>query len=646
VFALFDEAGVALKPNKCYLGYPSTTLLGQRVNSLGLATDKEKIEAIRQLRFPSTLRELETYLGLTGWLRQYVPYYSQIVAPLQARKTMMLRNAPSGNRRKKFTNANAVLSPSVAETNAFNTLQARLSQPTYLVHFNPSRRLYIDVDASKSYGFGSLIYHVKDEVDPISKDGKCLQFKRSDIEPIMLLSKSLTEAERRYWPTELEMAGLVWVVRKVRHLVEASPKTTIFTDHAAATSIAKQVHLSSANTDKLNLRLIRASQYLSQFDLDVRYRPGRIHLVPDALSRLLHGMEIANKEKPDDNVLDNVGSYHLTLVELSPTFKASLRRAYQEDPLWSRLLHLTKPVRTNPVPIDPTSTSGTKPPTSPPQSPIRFHSRDDLLYFRDTANGREKLCVPARLEKEVFRLAHDLQHHVGFHRAYERIAPNIYIRQLAKRLRTYIEHCPECQVNQTKRHRPYGSLQPIHAPPIPFYTITMDFVVALPEVNGVDALLTITDKFSKRVLLLPGHTTHTTEDWANITITSLLDHDWGIPAAIISDRDPKFLSSFWRAVFTKMGTSLLTSTAYHPQSDGQSERTNQVVEIALRYHASEHPEDAWTTVLPYLQATMNNSTNATTGQAPNEIIYGFKTRDVLGMLADLPPEDYTRLRQI
>jgi hypothetical protein len=70
---------------------------------LGLATAEQKLEAIRKLRFPDTLKELETYLGLTGWLRQYVPYYAQIVAPLQLRKTEMLRAAPTGSRRKDFT---------------------------------------------------------------------------------------------------------------------------------------------------------------------------------------------------------------------------------------------------------------------------------------------------------------------------------------------------------------------------------------------------------------------------------------------------------------------------------------------------------------------------------------------------------------
>jgi hypothetical protein len=125
-----------------------------------------------------------------------------------------------------------------------------------------------------------------------------------------------------------------------------------------------------------------------------------------------------------------------------------------------------------------------------------------------------------------------------------------------------------------------------------------------------------------------------------------MSHDWGIPSAIISDRDAKFLSSFWRTIFKQMGTKLLTSTAYHPQTDGASERTNQTVEVALRYHLTANPNDEWTAVLPFIQATLNNSTNASIGMAPNEALYGFRTRDALSLLCDLPAEDYSRMRQI
>ena len=99
--------------------------------------------------------------------------------------------------------------------------------------------------------------------------------------PIMFLSRGLNSAEKNYWPMELEVAGLVWVVKQIRHLIESTTQKTtiIFTDYSTSVSISKQTTLSTLNTDKLNLRLVRASQYLSMFKLDIRYKLGKRNVV-------------------------------------------------------------------------------------------------------------------------------------------------------------------------------------------------------------------------------------------------------------------------------------------------------------------------------------------------------------------------------
>ena len=276
---------------------------------------------------------------------------------------------------------------------------------------------------------------------------------------------------------------------------------------------------------------------------------------------------------------------------------------------------------------------------------IRFKLREGLVYYT-SGEGRERLCIPSAMEQEVFRIAHDLSSHSGFHRIYDRLANSVYIRQLIKRLKIYIEHCSECQLNQIKRHSPYGSLQPIATPAIPFHTLAMDFILALPFIDDMDCALTVTCKFTKKSMALAGKSTYGAEDWANILITALMARDWGIPHAVISDRDRKFMSAFWRAIFKKLGIELLTSTAYHPQTDGQFERTNQILEIALRFWLSNPENKDWIEALPYLTASNNNSANASTGFALNELSYGFRVNDTLGLLEDLPAEDYSRLRQI
>src|SRR5207248_1883134 len=217
------------------------------------------------------------------------------------------------------------------------------------------------------------------------------------------------------------------------------------------------------------------------------------------------------------------------------------------------------------------------------------HHLERLLCLPDDG-VRPRICLPRCLEKEIFALAHDKNAHMGFHRAYQRITESIYMHRLSRRLRRYIAHCPKCRLLQTKCHRPYGHLVPIQSPAIPFHTIAMDFIIGLPTTpSGDNMLLTITDKFTKRVALLAGRDTNTAGDWAVKVIDRLQEADWGIPRAIISDRDSKFMSEFWKTTFNKLSISMLTATAYHPQTDGQSERTNQIIEIALRFLLNEHP---------------------------------------------------------
>ena len=138
VFALFKCVGVALKATKSCVGYPNVQLLGQHVDSFGLSTPQERLEAISKLEFPLTLAGLETYLGMTGYLRPYTAWYAQISEPLQICKTELLKPSPKGYREQKSFPANTRLShPTAEEVALFTTLQKLLSSPSYLIHHNP-----------------------------------------------------------------------------------------------------------------------------------------------------------------------------------------------------------------------------------------------------------------------------------------------------------------------------------------------------------------------------------------------------------------------------------------------------------------------------------------------------------------------------
>lgn len=142
-----------------------------------------------------------------------------------------------------------------------------MSQPSTLVHHDPEKVLWIDLDASKEFGFGAIVFH--------TTSNKALSEGRwpstTSVQLILFLSRLLTSTEQNYWPIELEIAGFVWVVKKVRHIIESSKSNVIIqTDHSVIIDILQQSSvISTTSTMRLNLRLVQASQFLQQFKLDV-----------------------------------------------------------------------------------------------------------------------------------------------------------------------------------------------------------------------------------------------------------------------------------------------------------------------------------------------------------------------------------------
>ena len=149
--------------------------------------------------------------------------------------------------RRDYISTTRVSNPMEIEQRAFKILQYWLTNnPRFLVHFSPKRPLFADCDASKARGVGAVIYHIKG--DQILKDGEYSSM--NFVELIVFLSRLLTEAEQRYWPIELELAGLIWLVQKIRHWIQISEQSTIiYTDHSI-TAIARSISLTR---EKLNL---------------------------------------------------------------------------------------------------------------------------------------------------------------------------------------------------------------------------------------------------------------------------------------------------------------------------------------------------------------------------------------------------------
>jgi hypothetical protein len=185
----------------------------------------------------------------------------------------------------------------------------------------------------------------------------------------------------------------------------------------------------------------------------------------------------------------------------------------------------------------------------------------------------------------------------------------------------YVVSCDLCQRNKPSHQAKIGLLQPLPIPDRPWQQVSMDLITQLPRSrSGHDAIVVFVDKLTKMVHYIPTTTKVTAPQLAKIVLREVCRLH-GVPESILSDRDPRFTAHFWRALWDQLGTKLVMSTAYHPQTDGQTERANRTLEEMLRSYVSIAQTD-WDEYLSVLELAYNNSKQISTGFSPFYLNYG------------------------
>ena len=231
----------------------------------------------------------------------------------------------------------------------------------------------------------------------------------------------------------------------------------------------------------------------------------------------------------------------------------------------------------------------------------------------------------ALLRRGVISLYHNstTAGHPGISNTAWAITRDFWWPALKKDVTEYMKGCSICQSRKNQPNKAQPPLFPIPSETYstPFSSIAMDFIVKLPQSETYDTILTITDTFSKASIFIPCNETIDAVRTAKLYATYILPH-YGLPSRIISDRDPHFTSAFSRELCQALSINQNISTAYHPQTDGQSERTNQRLEQYLRIFIDSYQTN-WASLLPLAQYTLNATPNATTHKAPFQVILGY-----------------------
>ena len=255
----------------------------------------------------------------------------------------------------------------------------------------------------------------------------------------------------------------------------------------------------------------------------------------------------------------------------------------------------------------------------------QYSLRDGVLYFMN-AMGNPVIAIPGALSKgrRVTEIAIDQAHRIVGHKAARKtrdyLARWYWWPSMAKDVEAFCKSCGTCQTTKTSTMKPKGLLHTLPVPTAPWSSIGMDFVGPFPEAHGFDYLLVVICRLTSLVHLIPTVTTARATDIAWVYLKEIVRLH-GLPDTIVSDRDPKFISKFWRELHRLMGVRLLMSTAYHPQTDGMSERAIRNVTQVLRGCISNDQSD-WVERLPMVEFAINSTINESTGFAPFELTYG------------------------
>lgn len=470
-----------------------------------------------------------------------------------------------------LTGSKSTFQWSLAAQQSFEALKRALTTPPVLQPFR-------DTQAP---------IQVTTDASDVAVGAELAQHSEGAWHPVAFESRKLTPAEKNYPTHEKELLAIINALKTWKHYLEGR-KFTVVTDHHSLQYIHTQPTLSKRQAGWLDL--------LQEFDFTVKYQPGKANVVADALSRLVA----------------TISASTVSVSDLLPRIKS----AYASDSFVTELR--------------------TKLAAGLPEPDLAFDSAGMLYHV---ASGCPRLYVPnvPELRTQLLREAHDAATagHLGAAKTHELLSRTYWWPRMRTTVNAYVATCDGCQRNKALNARTPGLLAPLPIPETPWAVVTMDLVTGLPvSTLGRDAVVVFVDKFSKMAHVCPTVKSISAPQLAQLFFGTVFRLH-GLPATIISDRDSKFTASFWQELFRLCGTKLALSTAFHPQTDGQTERHNRtVIEMIRAYVNSSHSD--WDEHLAALEFAYNNSVNPSTGFSPFYLCSGQHPRTPVTLLTPVP----------
>ncbi|KAK7570621.1 hypothetical protein V3481_007378 [Fusarium oxysporum f. sp. vasinfectum] len=587
------DAGLFANPAKCEFLVPETKFLGLIVGRDGIRMDPAKIETVKNWKTPSCLTDVQAFTGFANFYRRFIRDFSKLTAPMN-----------------RLTQKDVPFVWDEECEAAFKKLKKAFTSAPILRPFDWTRDVILETDASDYISAGVL--------SQPDDEGR--------LHPVAFFSKKHTATECNYEIYDKELMAIIRCFEEWRPELEGAPSPIkVITDHK---------NLEYFTTTKLlNRRQARWSEFLSRFNFKITYRPGKQGVKPDALTRrsedlpkegderLAHQSQIVLKKEnwqlPPLRVKrarirkpiqqgQPVSEEPTLSIELPEEISRLLDEGYQTDEDLQSILQALK--------------EGA--PRHPKITLAECKVVQERLLYRD------RIYVPNHdpLKTALLKACHEhpIAGHPGRARTYDLLSRDYYWPGMLSFVERWVKNCHTCRRSNPARDARQGVLRPLPVPERVWQHVSMDLITHLPPSNGYDAILIIACRLTKMRHIIACKGTCDAEDTARYYLREV----WklhGLPQTIVSDRGPQFVAEFWKKLTQQLSIDSLLSTAFHPETDGQTERLNAILEQYLRAYVS-YLQDDWNRWLPLAEFAANSLKSETTGMSPFFANYGFHPR--------------------
>ncbi|KAL5592954.1 uncharacterized protein BROUX77_001646 [Berkeleyomyces rouxiae] len=560
------QASLFVKGEKCEFDKTETTFVGFVISADALKMDPAKVAAVREWEAPRTVKGVQSFLGFANFYRRFIRDFSRICTPLfeLTKKTQ------------------SFVWSSECEA-AFHTLKDLFCSEPILKHFDYLLDTVIETDASDR-----VISAVMSQYHPTDK-GLLLH-------PVAYFSQKMNPAQCNYGVGDKELLAIVESLKSWRFMVESLEKPVlVLTDHRNL-AVLKQI-------PAMNRRQARWAMELSEYRYVITYRPGSLNSRADALTRRYEDLVSSSSEEdkelcapiiPPENFIGT-----MSLVD-------EVKIALSTDKWALDVISALRGQSTKPPDVD--------------LSVCRLDN-DGLLFVNDL------LYLPNEdLRVRALKNCHDIMPsgHPGQKNTFELLVREYWWPGMRRDVIRYIRNCEVCQRIKSARHSPYGLLKPLTIPQARWTSVSLDFITGLPVSNSFDMILVVIDRLSKMAHFIPCDSSLDAAGFAKLYLSAVYRLH-GLPLDIVSDRGSLFTSAFSKALAKLLGIKQNLSTAFHPQTDGQTERVNSILEQYLRGYTN-YRQDNWADLLPLAEFSYNDSESSSTMLTPFFANHGFHPR--------------------